>query len=75
MRKGTIIATCLKNSGMDRDIKRCENAVQNVFISEFPNADYMKWNTDVDDKFAAHIIKTVGRASTIRIDKFIQDLW
>ncbi len=75
MRKSTVIATCLSNMGINGDVEHCEGVVRNVFSNEFPNADYWAWNTDIDDQVAGNFIRSVGRASVIRVDNFIADLW
>lgn len=75
MRKSLIIATCLSNSGMADAPKDCEFAVEQTFHNDFPSHNYGSWNTDVDDELAKSLIQEVGRATTIRIDRFIADLW
>ncbi len=75
MRKAEVIATCLVNSNIFREIRDAESAVQHTFSNEFPAQDYWKWNADIDDKAAEHIIVTVGRASRINVKSFIEDLW
>lgn len=74
MRKSTIIAKCLVNSGMIERIEEAEYAVQQVFIKEFPKADFTRWNQEIDSDTAKNIIRTVGSASRINVKLFIQDL-
>lgn len=75
MNKSTVIATCLVNSRMISGLDDAENAVRQVFLTEFPEADFLEWNRDMNDRDAKHIISAVGRASTINVRKFIEDLW
>ena len=75
MRKSTIIAECLVNSGMIERIEEAESAVQQIFIEEFPKADFTQWNQEIDDNTAKNIIRTVDRASRINVKLFIEDLW
>jgi hypothetical protein len=76
MKKCTIIATCLVNMETGfRTIQEAENAVQDVFRSEFPKEKFHIWNTHLDDSIAKNIIKNVGKASQIKVKRFIEDLW
>ncbi len=75
MRKSLIIATCLANSGMRDTPEECEFAVEQVFLDKFPSYDYRRWNGNIEDELAQNLIHSVGRASTIHIDRFIADLW
>jgi len=74
MRKSTLIAHCLVNSRMYTKLEDAEARVRNVFESEFPNQNFVKWNSDIDDKFAAQRIKDCGVASQIRVNLFIEEL-
>jgi hypothetical protein len=74
MRKSTIIAKCLVNSGMFREIEDAEARVLQVFQDEFPNASFLDWNGEIDDSVARRIVTNVGRASRINVAKFIEDL-
>jgi len=74
MRRATIIATCLVNSGMIPRLEDAERRVHEVFASQFPDDDFAVWNRDVGEIAAAHIISTVGRASRINVRSFIDDL-
>ena len=75
MRKSIIIATCLSNAGMHGTPDKCETSVKQIFQSEYPSHSYSAWNTNVDDNLAKNMIRTVGKPSTIHIDRFIADLW
>ena len=74
MRKSTIIARCLVNSNMITRIEDAEWRVQSVFEDEFPLQEFARWNTEVNDSSADQIIRNVGRASTINVKRFIEDL-
>ncbi len=74
MNKITVIATCLVNSNMIRDIEDANAAVRMIFDSEFPDADFDDWNADIPELTADNIIRDVGRASPINVAKFISDL-
>jgi hypothetical protein len=74
MKRCTIIATCLFNSGMVRSVEDGEAAVKHVFQSEFPKESFATWNSDVSTGWSERIISTVGKASTIQVAKFIDDL-
>ena len=54
--------------------RRNEAAVARVFSESFPNESYSLWNSEVNDEVAKGIVASVGRAMTIRVDKFIDDL-
>lgn len=56
-------------------LEYAECAVGKIFIKEFPNSNFSKWNQEINDKTAENIIRTVGRASRINVRKFIKDLW
>ena len=75
MKKSTVIAKCLVNSDMVRELADAERAVQDIFLDEFPNAVFTEWNQHINDETAEHIIQGVGRASQINVREFIQDLW
>lgn len=74
MKKSTIIAQCLVNSNMITRIEDAENRVFQVFVDEFPNENYNRWNQEVDNNYGEQIIKNVGRASRINVRRFIEDL-
>lgn len=75
MKKSEIIANCLVNMGIGTNATDAETRVQQIFVEEFPNDSYVRWNTDVDDAVAHGLIKNVGRASEINVRLFILDLW
>jgi len=75
MRKSSVIAHCLVNSNIIRNLNDAEDAVRGVFNQEFPDQDFNKWNANINDSVAANIIGGVGRASRINVKKFIQDIW
>ncbi len=74
MKRSTIIASCLVNSGMIDELDHAERAVEQIFRDEFPRQDYAVWNSEVDEKKAHQIIKNVGRASRVNVRMFIDDL-
>jgi hypothetical protein len=75
MRKSTLIGRCLLNSGMVTLLTDGEDAVRNTFTEEFPNDDFLQWDSDVEASVADHMIAAVGRAMTINVRKLILDLW
>jgi len=52
-----------------------ENRVFQIFLDEFSNEDFYKWNVDLEDQYSQGIVKNVGRASRINVKSFIKDLW
>ncbi len=74
MKRSTVIATCLVNSHVLRRLEDAEAQVHGVFLDEFPDADFNRWNRQMDDQAAHSIIRNVGRASQINVRMFIQDL-
>lgn len=75
MRKSTVIATCLVNSQMIKDIEDAETVIRKVFQDEFPKHIFQEWNSNIPDKTANNIINAVGKASHINVKEFIKDLW
>ena len=75
VRKSTVIATCLVNSGMIGDLAAAEVSIANIFAECFPSEIFAKWNSELPESAAQHIISGVGRAMTINVEKFISDLW
>jgi len=75
VKKSTVIATCLVNSGMVKDIDGAEKVIRSVFQDEFPKHKFQEWNSNIPKKTANNIIKAVGKASRINVKKFIEDLW
>ncbi len=74
MQKSTVIASCLVNSKMMDSLEQAERAVRTVFREDFPTRDFALWNTNLDDASATNIIRTVGKATTINVKLFIEDL-
>ena len=74
MKKATVIATCLVTSDIVRRIEDAEHLVRCQFEELRPKSDFAAWNVNVDDSVAKNIIETVGRASRINIERFIEDL-
>jgi len=60
---------------MITSLGEAEHAVRKIFLEEFPNDDFHKWNQELDDTVAENIVKVVGRASRINVKNFIKDLW
>jgi hypothetical protein len=74
MKKSKIVAACLVNSRMIAKYDDAESAVRRIFQQEFPRATFLEWDSEIDDHVAENIIRSVGRASTINVKKFIEDL-
>jgi hypothetical protein len=60
---------------MVNSLKDGEDNVGKVFRAKFPSSDYLKWDTDVESSVANRKIRDVGKASTIDVRMFIEDLW
>lgn len=75
VRKAQLIATCLVQSNMAVSMDVAESIVHDVFLAEFPKAEYGDWNTEVDDDVASAIACVIGRAQSIHVAEFIQMLW
>ncbi|EJH6507146.1 hypothetical protein NFY79_005369, partial [Escherichia coli] len=50
-------------------------AVKSIFEEYFPGHDFNKWNTKLPPAVSTRILKATERASTIRVNYFIKDLW
>jgi hypothetical protein len=74
MRKSTVIAQCLINSDMIRSLEQAELSVRRVFDDEFADRDFDQWNTNVNDDYGSQVISDVGKAMTINVKRFIEDL-
>ena len=74
MRKTVIIATCLVNSGMFRELAVAEQDVRRVFHEEFPHKTLHIWDHEIPDDVAADIIAAAGRSGIVNVKKFIEDL-
>ena len=73
--KSDVIAACLINSGFVKSKEEALVRIRNIFIEEFPDSSFDKWNSIFPDVAAENIISNVGRASRINVLKFIEDLW
>jgi hypothetical protein len=73
MKKATIIATCLQNSGMRHSLAELENSITQTFREDFPGMSYNQWNVDVPDATAQEIIQNFQGVYRIDVKKFIQD--
>ena len=71
MTRSDVILRCLLNSGCSLT----EEDIKVVFAEAYPREKYSKWDMEINDETGKQIIKTVGRASQIRVDLFIRDLW
>jgi hypothetical protein len=74
MRRATIISTCLLNNNMVNRLEDGEREVENLFHNLFPGEKFDDWNIDVNEKTAREIVSSVGRAGSIRVDRFINVL-
>lgn len=68
-----MIAKCLVQSSLATDLKAGRQVVRAVFDKSFPDKSYAKWNIVVDENVAASIIRSVGKAKAINVEKFIAD--
>ncbi|MEY8213043.1 MAG: hypothetical protein RPR97_01030 [Colwellia sp.] len=75
MKKSKVIATCLINSGFISSIDEAEAAVYKIFKDSYSDHDFNSWNKFIDPDMGQNIIKTVGQASHINVERFIKDLW
>ena len=73
MKKATIIATCLRNSGMTHSLAELEISIAQTFQEDFPRTSYAEWNVDVPDATAKEIIQNFQGVYRIDVKKFIQD--
>ena len=74
MKKSTVIAKCLVNSGFFDSVIGAEKVVERIFIDEGKPGLFSDWNSNIGLSSAEHIIQSVGRASTINVSNFIDDL-
>jgi hypothetical protein len=75
MRKSTIIATCLINSGITtHSLNEVEASVKQSFEEDFQDMNYNQWNTDLPEGVARDIIKQFGNAYRIDVRQLIRDL-
>ncbi|MDT8661037.1 hypothetical protein [Escherichia coli] len=75
MLKSTLIAKCLYQNRMVSGISIGESAVKSIFEEHFTGHDFNKWNTKLPPAVSTRILKATERASTIRVNYFIKDLW
>jgi hypothetical protein len=73
VRKADVIARCLVQSSLATDMKAGRGVVRAVFDKSFADKSYAKWNIVVDENVAASILRSVGKAKAINIEKFITD--
>jgi hypothetical protein len=74
MRKATVIATCLRNSGSRFQMQEIESSIEQTFKEEFAGSDFKQWNTDLPAATASNIIGQFGNAYTIDVRQLIIDL-
>lgn len=75
MKKCTVIATCLINSGVTRhNLQAVEASVEQSFKEDFQGMDFNQWNTNLSEIQAQDIIKQFGTSYRIDVRRFIQDL-
>ena len=75
MKKSTIIATCLINSGItSHGIRDVEASIEQTFKEEFQGMNYLQWNTHLSESEAQKIIREFGNNYRIDIRQFIHDL-
>lgn len=75
MTRSDVIMRCLINSGCNLTKEEIKSRIQLVFSESYPNKKYSNWDVEISDDTGRQIIKTVGRASEIKVDLFIRDLW
>ena len=75
MLKSTVIAHCLVNLRSGIDLEQGEQIVLQTFLDSYPKDDFWKWNAELSDEHAEHVIGAVGNASWIKVDLMIRDLW
>jgi hypothetical protein len=75
MRKSTVIATCLINSGVtSHPLASVEQSVEQSFKEDFQDMSYAQWNTDLPDHVAKDIIRQFASNYRIDVRRFIIDL-
>jgi hypothetical protein len=63
------------NANVVRSLDEAERTIREIFVAEYPKSRYSDWNTELDDRIAFDIVRTVGRASRINVVTFIEQLW
>jgi hypothetical protein len=67
MRKSTVIARCMMNSGVS-SLDEGELAVRTTFQEEFPTASFEEWNLDISDAEGEEMVSILGeRYKLLRI--------
>jgi hypothetical protein len=67
MRKSTVIARCMMNSGVS-SLDDGELAVRETFQEEFPAGNFDEWNLDIDDEEGEKMVTILGeRYKLLRI--------
>jgi hypothetical protein len=67
MRKSTVIARCMLNSGVS-SLDDGELAVRETFQEEFPSGNFDEWNLEIDDEEGEKIVTILGeRYKLLRI--------
>jgi hypothetical protein len=67
MRKSTVIARCMMNSGVS-SLDDGELAVRETFQEEFPSGNFDDWNLDIDDEEGEKMVTILGeRYKLLRI--------
>jgi hypothetical protein len=67
MRKSTVIARCMMNSGVS-SLDDGELAVRTTFQEEFPAGNFDEWNLDIDDQEGEKMVTILGeRYKLLRI--------
>jgi hypothetical protein len=74
MKKSTVIATCLKNSGSHHALRDIEISIEQTFQEDFPGMNYKQWNTELSDQDAQGIIKDFGSSYSIDVRRLIIDM-
>lgn len=75
MRRSTVIATCLVNSGFILTLETAEEEVRFRFEDEFPDESFDDWNRNLrDDATGESLVVAIGRAYTINARNFINEL-
>ena len=75
MTRSDVILRCLQNSGCNLTRDDIKERIKLVFSESFPTKNFSSWDIEINEDTGRQIIKTVGRASEIRVDLFIRDLW
>jgi hypothetical protein len=56
-------------------LDEAERTVRDIFAAAYPKSRYSEWNTELEDRIAFDIVRTVGHASRINVATFIEQLW